>query len=189
MRKGPGAGAIYDHFSIEFEYADGTRLFTQNRQIPGCWNNVSENAHGSLGSVEMFNDRTLFNITGKNAWTYPKEDPIVDPYGEIIVRSRRHKEDFIFADVDPTLKDTNWNVGRSLYSLRELHKQLLEAAGRGAFGHEGVVVGLERLQTLGRDIHAVGGALGDILKSEAAQKTIGTVTEATTKAAIDSFVK
>jgi hypothetical protein len=35
----------------------------------------------------------------------------------------------------------------------------------------------------------VGGALGDILKSEAAQKTIGSVTEATTKAAIDSFVK
>jgi hypothetical protein len=35
----------------------------------------------------------------------------------------------------------------------------------------------------------VGNALGDILKSEAAQKTIGTVTEATTKTAIDSFVK
>ena len=35
----------------------------------------------------------------------------------------------------------------------------------------------------------VGTSLGDILKSEAAQKTIGTVTEATTKGAIDSFVK
>jgi hypothetical protein len=34
-----------------------------------------------------------------------------------------------------------------------------------------------------------GKALGDILKSDAAQKTIGTVTEATTKAAIDSFLK
>jgi hypothetical protein len=34
----------------------------------------------------------------------------------------------------------------------------------------------------------VGKALGDILKSEAAQKTIGTVTEATTKAAIASFL-
>ena len=33
-----------------------------------------------------------------------------------------------------------------------------------------------------------GNALGDILKSEAAQKTIGTVTEAATKAAITSFV-
>jgi hypothetical protein len=35
----------------------------------------------------------------------------------------------------------------------------------------------------------VGQALGDILKSEAAQKTIGTVTEATTKAVIDSFAR
>jgi hypothetical protein len=34
----------------------------------------------------------------------------------------------------------------------------------------------------------VGHALGDILKSEAAQKTLGTVTEAATKAAIASFV-
>jgi hypothetical protein len=33
----------------------------------------------------------------------------------------------------------------------------------------------------------IGSALADIIKSEAAQKTIGTVTEATTKAAIDSF--
>jgi hypothetical protein len=35
----------------------------------------------------------------------------------------------------------------------------------------------------------VGTALGDILKSEAAQKTIGTVTESTTKAAIATFLK
>ncbi len=35
----------------------------------------------------------------------------------------------------------------------------------------------------------VGDALGDILKSEAAQKTLGTVTEAATKATIASFLK
>jgi hypothetical protein len=35
----------------------------------------------------------------------------------------------------------------------------------------------------------VGGALGDILKSEAAKKTLGTVTEAATKTAIASFLK
>ena len=34
----------------------------------------------------------------------------------------------------------------------------------------------------------VAGGIGDILKSEAAQKTLGTVTEATTKAAIESFI-
>jgi hypothetical protein len=34
----------------------------------------------------------------------------------------------------------------------------------------------------------IGKSLGDILKGEAAQKTIGTVTEAATKAAIESFL-
>jgi predicted amidohydrolase len=53
---------------------------------------------------------------------------IVDPFGEIVVRSRRHNEDFIFADVDTSIKDKDWGVGRSFYSLRELHKQLLQAA-------------------------------------------------------------
>jgi len=54
---------------------------------------------------------------------------IVDPFGEIVVRSRRHKEDFIFADIDPAVTDKDRRVGRSLYSIRELHQQLLEAAG------------------------------------------------------------
>jgi predicted amidohydrolase len=57
---------------------------------------------------------------------------IVDPYGEILVRSRRHREDFIFADVDLSIHDRNWGQGRSRYSLRELQKQLFEAMGDGA---------------------------------------------------------
>jgi len=80
VRRGKGAGWLMDHFAIEFEYADGTRLFHQNRQIPGCWNYVAENAHGTLGSLECINDRTIFNITGKNEWHYKKEEPIIDPY-------------------------------------------------------------------------------------------------------------
>jgi predicted amidohydrolase len=52
---------------------------------------------------------------------------IVDPYGEMVVRSRRHKEEFIFADIDPTISDAAWKVGRSRYSFRELGKQLQEA--------------------------------------------------------------
>jgi predicted amidohydrolase len=53
---------------------------------------------------------------------------IIDPQGEMLVRSRRMQEDFVFADVDPTTRDKAWGVGRSRYSLRELSKQLLEAA-------------------------------------------------------------
>jgi predicted amidohydrolase len=54
---------------------------------------------------------------------------VVDPFGEIVVRSRRHREDFLFADIDPAVTDKAWQVGRSLWGLRELHKQLLDAAG------------------------------------------------------------
>jgi hypothetical protein len=57
---------------------------------------------------------------------------IVDPNGEIVVRSRRGQEDFIFADVDPKIQDRSWGVGRSLYSFREFGKHLQEAATNAA---------------------------------------------------------
>lgn len=53
---------------------------------------------------------------------------IMDPFGEMLVRSRRMREDFIFADVDPVVTDKGWGVGRSLWSAKEFAKQLLEAA-------------------------------------------------------------
>jgi len=80
VRRGKDAGWLMDHYAIEYEYADGTRLFHQNRQIPDCFNYVAENAHGTKGSLECINDRTIFNITGANEWHYKKEDPTVDPY-------------------------------------------------------------------------------------------------------------
>jgi predicted amidohydrolase len=55
---------------------------------------------------------------------------IVDPGGEIVVRSRRHREDFIFADVDVSTPDKAWGVGRSRHSIRELGQQLLDAAAQ-----------------------------------------------------------
>lgn len=51
---------------------------------------------------------------------------IIDPDGEILVRSRRHEEDLIFADIKPHT-DRNWQR-RSLWSARELGDQLLRLA-------------------------------------------------------------
>jgi predicted amidohydrolase len=55
---------------------------------------------------------------------------IVDPIGEIVVRSRRHREDFIFLDVDLSLtEDNSWHgLGRSKWSTREFAKFLEQAA-------------------------------------------------------------
>jgi len=51
---------------------------------------------------------------------------IVDPWGEIMVRSRRHQEDFLFADIDTTITDKGWGVGRSLWSAREFGDRLMD---------------------------------------------------------------
>lgn len=55
---------------------------------------------------------------------------IVDPHGEIVVRSRRHQECDIFADTDPAIVDRSWGVGRSLWSAREFGRMLMEASQR-----------------------------------------------------------
>jgi myo-inositol 2-dehydrogenase / D-chiro-inositol 1-dehydrogenase len=44
-------GEIYNYHIIEFEYADGSRMLSQCRQIPNCWNTVSEYVHGTKGSA------------------------------------------------------------------------------------------------------------------------------------------
>lgn len=59
-------GQIYDHHFVEYEYADGTRLWSQSRQIPGCWRSVSEHVSGTLGEAHL--EARNFEITGANAF-------------------------------------------------------------------------------------------------------------------------
>ncbi|MCA9220068.1 MAG: carbon-nitrogen hydrolase family protein [Planctomycetales bacterium] len=47
---------------------------------------------------------------------------VIDPYGEILARSRRHVEDILLADIYPNdarHQDRAWGLGRSLWSARE----------------------------------------------------------------------
>jgi predicted dehydrogenase len=53
VRIGKEYGNIYDHHFVEFTYADGARMFSQCRQIPGCWNQVDEFAHGTRGWADV----------------------------------------------------------------------------------------------------------------------------------------
>jgi predicted dehydrogenase len=52
-RNGREHGEIFDHHFVEYTYADGTKMFSQCRQIPGCWNTVSEHVHGTEGVAEL----------------------------------------------------------------------------------------------------------------------------------------
>jgi predicted dehydrogenase len=53
VRIGPQYGEIFDHHSVEFTYANGTKMFSYCRHIPNCWNSFSQHAHGTKGSVSI----------------------------------------------------------------------------------------------------------------------------------------
>ena len=75
VRKGKDYGEIFDHHAVEFDYADGSRCFSQCRHINGCWSNVSESVVGTKGHCDV--DR--YTIIGENAWKF-RSPGARDPY-------------------------------------------------------------------------------------------------------------
>jgi len=47
----PQAGNLLDHYSVEYTFADGTKLFAFSRHMNGCWNEYADYAHGTKGSA------------------------------------------------------------------------------------------------------------------------------------------
>ena len=51
VRNGKDHGEIFDHHFIEFEYADGQKIYSQCRHIKGCMRKVSESFVGTNGTA------------------------------------------------------------------------------------------------------------------------------------------
>jgi predicted dehydrogenase len=47
------AGSQFDHYTVEYTFADGTRLFAFSRHMHGCWETYADYAHGSKGSAVL----------------------------------------------------------------------------------------------------------------------------------------
>lgn len=65
-------GDIFDHFAVEFEYADGMRLTSMCRQIDGCDSRVEEVMRGTKGSVVSRPGHAV--IEGASAWRFTGEN-------------------------------------------------------------------------------------------------------------------
>jgi len=74
VRTGMDYGQIYDHFAIEYTYEDGSKLFSQNRHIRGCWNSIAHHAYGPSGHAHIGKGV----IEGQNAWKTGQKSP--NPY-------------------------------------------------------------------------------------------------------------
>jgi hypothetical protein len=68
VRTGSDYGEIYDHFACEFEYEDGSRMYSYCRHIPGCWDSVTEHAQGTKGTADI--SGSLIQVKGEQPWKY-----------------------------------------------------------------------------------------------------------------------
>jgi predicted dehydrogenase len=80
VRTGKEFGNIFDHHEVEFTYADGTKMFSQCRQIIGCSNLIAEFAHGSRGVAEMNASGSRIVMPGQKGWRSPRERGKQGPY-------------------------------------------------------------------------------------------------------------
>ena len=99
VRTGTEYGNIFDHHMVEFTYADGTKMFSQCRHIPGCWNHVAEYAQGTRGTVQLTNGAYVFSLSGQEDDRYRRRRNERNPYQaehdvlfEAIRNDRRHNE-------------------------------------------------------------------------------------------------
>lgn len=66
VRNAKEYGTLFDHHAVEFEYEDGSRMFSYCRHINGCWNRVGEYAVGTKGR----SDTSRHAIVGDTRWRY-----------------------------------------------------------------------------------------------------------------------
>lgn len=67
-----GTGQIFDHHFVEFTYADGTKVYSQCRHMRGCFNAVTEFAHGDAGLAECSG---RIEKGGQTVWKYDGPRP------------------------------------------------------------------------------------------------------------------
>ena len=101
---------LFDHYSVEYTFGDGTRLLAQGRHMDNCWGFFGDVIHGARGSAvlgEGISDPRIFKghqQTSANViWQY--EGPRCDAY--------QHEHDLLF---DAIRNDKPYNEAeRSAY--------------------------------------------------------------------------
>ena len=76
VRIGKDYGEIFDHHSVEFTYADGVKMFSCCRHIPGCWDSFSQHAQGSKGHAAIVGHGTAeLQVTGQESVRWRRGTP------------------------------------------------------------------------------------------------------------------
>ena len=127
----------FDHYTVEYTFADGAKLFAFSRHMPDCWNTYSDYAHGSKGAALLMaalgQPRTKIYKSQRLdddqiVWKYAENEP--NPYQvewQVLLDAIRH--------------DKPHNEGR-----RAAEANFAALLGRAA-AHTGQLVTMEQMKT------------------------------------------
>jgi predicted dehydrogenase len=91
VRTGPEYGHIYDHFSVVYEYEDGTKVFSNCRQQPGCRNDISGHVMGTGGTALLTERRrglVLKTPNGERVYEGPANNMYQTEHDELFLSIR-----------------------------------------------------------------------------------------------------
>ena len=77
VRTDPAYGHVFDHFYVEFEYPNGTRISSMCRQQDGTESRVAEHVVGTKGTS---NCHTRIEAKGEKAWRFNRPKDAKGPY-------------------------------------------------------------------------------------------------------------
>jgi len=101
-------GNIYDHFAVEFEYANGAKGYHFTRQQAGTANRNSVDVLGSEGNA-VVNIGTQYELSGKKAWKYngPRNNMYQTQHDELFASIRAGKP----------INDGEWMANSTLLAI------------------------------------------------------------------------
>ncbi len=88
VRTGEDTGEIFDHHAVEYEYADGSRMFSCCRHIPNCWSSVSEHVQGTKGTADISGAKINANDSSKWRYRGPNPNPYQVEHNELFASIR-----------------------------------------------------------------------------------------------------
>lgn len=106
--KGPNHGDIFDHFYIEYEYADGTKLNSQIRHIEGTWNKGGAIFQGANGTANL--QTGIKNGNGETIWRNSNKNS---------ENAYQIEHDVLFKAIrnDTPINDTEWGAKSTMTTI------------------------------------------------------------------------
>ncbi len=109
------ADQMFDHYAVEFRFADGTRMFVQGRHMVNCWNYFGVIVHGGKGCAYLGEGTPKFGIY--KGWQ--------DDESQLLFRPQRFNDpyqtemDVLLEAVrqDKPHNDTEWSAYSNLVAI------------------------------------------------------------------------